>query len=112
MKTQMRKTVMREDVRRPWDAIDLNRSNEHACLVLRYKNGESAIVSGAEDLSRLIALANDALPHDDPRKFTRADARLLTALVAAIEVQDGEFSRLVPLFNALYEKLGALLESR
>lgn len=108
----MRDPLTDDDVhRRPWDAIHLNRTNEEAWLVVRYKTGESVTVSGAENLWRLVALANDALPEGDSRKFTRADAQLLNALIAAIEVQDADFSRLLPLFDALYQKLGALMQT-
>jgi hypothetical protein len=45
-----------------------------------------ATVSRADDLFAMIALANDALPEDDPRKITWA---LLTRVQAMSDVLDG-----------------------
>jgi hypothetical protein len=45
-----------------------------------------ATVSRADDLFAMIALANDALPDDDPRKITWA---LLTRVQAMSDVLDG-----------------------
>ena len=113
MEPQRRDVPTRDDfLQLRWDGTHLSRTDKEAWLVVRSKDGESATVRGAENLWRLIALANDALPDGDPRKITRADTHLLNALVASIEVQDTDFSRLLPLFDALGQKLGALLQRR
>jgi hypothetical protein len=50
------------------------------------EGGHLATVSCADDLFAVIALANDALPDDDPRKITWA---LLTRVQAMSDVLDG-----------------------
>jgi hypothetical protein len=44
----------------------------------------SVRVSGPEEVFGLIALANDALPDADPRKFTHADLALLRHAMASL----------------------------
>ena len=113
MEPQRRDTLTGDDLQRlRWDSAHLTPTDEEPWLIVRCNNGQSATVRGAENLWRLVALANEALPEGDPRKITSADAHLLYALVASIEVQDTELARLLPLFDALGKKLGALLHGR
>jgi hypothetical protein len=53
---------------------------EETHVVVRDPDGEVVSVSGPDEIFALIALANDALPDDDPRKITREKVRLLIAM--------------------------------
>ena len=50
-------------------SLDVIDSAEY--VVIEGPNGETVTVSGADEIFALISLANDALPHDDPRKITQ-----------------------------------------
>ena len=49
-------------------------------VVVRDPDDQLVSVSAPEELFALIALANDALPHDDPRKITLEKVRTLEAI--------------------------------
>ena len=55
-------------------------------LIMHDDGDHPATVSRADDLFAMIALANDALPDEDPRKITWA---LLTRVQAMSDVVDG-----------------------
>lgn len=69
-------------------------------------------VSGASQLFALIALANDALPNDDPRKVCRTDLSILSVLIDRLDREHEGDARLLPLAAALHDKLAALLPPR
>jgi len=58
-----------------------------------------------DDLPALMALANDALPNDDPRKITRADVEALRGDIAELADRGGGDARSLHLLG----KLAALL---
>jgi len=90
----------------------MTRVEEGVRLAARYDDGESVTVNGADNLWRLIAIANDALPNSDPRKITLEDVHLLNALAASMEVRDADLPRLLPLVDALCDKVRALCSHR
>ena len=51
-------------------SLDVIDSAEY--VVIEGPNGETVTVSGADEIFALISLANDALPHEDPRKITHS----------------------------------------
>ena len=95
-----------------WNVAVVTRVGDDVRVLLRCAGGESLALNGADNLWRLIAMANDALPNSDPRKITLEDVHVLHALVASIEVQDVDLRRLLPHVDALSEKFGALLAER
>lgn len=95
-----------------WGRLELERRGGEVLLSLRYGDGEAVSVSSADTLTQLIALANEALPKDDPRKITREDEHVLNALAASIEVEAGNAARLLPMLDALCEKIAAMLLHR
>ena len=60
----------------------------------------------------MFALANDALPQSDPRKFTRDDLDLLHALVDATNNTERDALGLLATVERLCEKIAALLPPR
>ena len=113
MEIQLRPALTRNEWHeRRSGGIEFRRIDDATCLVVRYNDRESVMVRGAENLWNLIALANDTLPDGDPRKITREDVHLLHALAASIEVHDADLPRILPLVNALCEKINALVLHR
>ena len=66
-------------------------------------------VTGPNELHALAALANDALPDDDPRKLTQTDLTVLGILLERLDRHQPKTQRLVALAESLYTKLWALL---
>jgi hypothetical protein len=113
METQIRPALTQDGWREKHSAgIAFNRTNDVARVTVRYNDGQCVTVTGADNLWRLIAFANDALPDVDVRKITREDVHVLHALAASIEVRDADLLRILPLVDALCEKVGALMLHR
>lgn len=97
------------------DRVNLLAHMQPGLLVCRTP-GDASVLADDDDLPALIALANAALPDDDPRKITRADVEAVQAAAGRIE---GEWGALGPVGNrseehateldALAAKLAALL---
>jgi hypothetical protein len=66
-------------------------------------------VTGPNELHALAALANDALPDDDPRKLSRTDLAVLSILLERLDRNQPNALRLLALSESLYAKLLALL---
>lgn len=87
----------------------IQRSDNEIRLVARFAEGEVLTVSGADNLWRLIAFANDALPDSDPRKITRADVAFLRTIAGVIDGQEFPAAEMLGLADRLCEKVRALL---
>jgi len=66
-------------------------------------------VTGPNDLHALLALANDALPADDPRRLTGTDLAVLSILIDRLDRTRPNTHRLIALSESLFEKIAALL---
>lgn len=88
-------------------SIDIVESETHVSV--RDPDGEVVSVSGTDEVLKLIALANHALPADEPRKICRADLAVLSVLIDRIDRQGSGGPQFLALAEKLYDKLAALL---
>lgn len=61
-------------------AVSIDYVDGETHVVVTDPDGEIVSVSGPAEVFALMALANEALPDGDPRKFTREKARILLAV--------------------------------
>jgi hypothetical protein len=88
-------------------SIDIVESETH--VTVRDPDGEVVSVTGTDEVLKLIALANHALPDDDPRKICRSDLAVLSVLIDRIDRRGAGGPQLLGLAETLYDKLAALL---
>ena len=88
-------------------AMAIDRADGEAYVVVREPDGEFVSVSGTEELFALMALANDALPDGDSRKFTARDSEWFRTLASEVEMFDADAMRRWPRHMA--EVLSAIL---
>jgi hypothetical protein len=93
-------------------SVAIERTDDEVRLVARIAEGELLVVSGADNLRRLIALANDALPDSDPRKITGADIAFLKTIADSVDGDELDVAEMLALAETLSEKVGALLLRR
>jgi hypothetical protein len=70
------------------DYLILDRIGGEEYVVIDGPDGEEVNVAGADALFAMIALANHALPADDPRKFTHDHVRRLREALLTLEEGD------------------------
>ena len=91
-------------------AVFVHVVDDETHVVVADPDNQLVSVSGPSEVFALMALANDALPDDDPRKLTRADVALLNALLVKIDAR--EPSGMLAIAEALRDKVAALLPPR
>lgn len=89
--------------------VSVDTLGEETHLVVRDPDGEVVSVSGGDSIFALMALANDSLPNEDPRKLTVTDIAVLRILADRISAEEPNGRRLLSLATALRDKLSALL---
>jgi hypothetical protein len=90
-------------------SVSVDTLGDETHLVLRDPDGDVASVSSADAIFAVMALANDTLPNEDPRKLTVTDVAVLRILIERISEDEPNGRRLLSLAIALREKLNALL---
>lgn len=88
--------------------ISLTTVGDSARLVIVDPDGQVVRVENPDDIFALIALANDALPYADVRKFTITDVAICRLAMERAVALEGD-PRLTDLVGALCGKLQALL---
>ena len=83
--------------------------NEETHVIVADPDQQVVSVTGPNELHGLVALANDALPADDPRKLTGTDLAVLSILMDRLDRTKPNTTRLVALSEALFQKISALL---
>lgn len=93
---------------RRFGALSVESAGQESYLAIDGADGELMTLRGASELFAMMALANDAMPGGDARKFTITDAavcRLVMERVAAMESEEP----LATLVRSLCAKIDALL---
>ena len=90
-------------------AVSVDSIGEETHLVVRDPDGGVVSVSGSDAIFAVMALANDTLPNEDPRKLTVTDIAVLRILLERISESEPNGRRLLSLGIALTDKLAALL---
>ena len=110
MSTTMRPALSPDEWnRRRSGAVFLDFVDDELHLVLADPDEQLVSVNSPDELHALAALANDALPEDDPRKVTRTDVAVLGILIDRLDRAQPNTMRLLSLAEALGAKLSALL---
>jgi hypothetical protein len=110
MSTPIRPALQSEEwQQRRSGPVSVDSFGDETHLVLRDPDGDIVSVSGADAIFAVMALANDTLPHEDPRKLTVTDVAILRILAERISENEPNGRRLVSLAIALRDKLSALL---
>jgi hypothetical protein len=97
-----------EWVQRRSGPISLATVGDRTRLVIIDADGQVVRVESPDEIFALIALANDALPYADVRKFTITDIAICRLVMERVVAAEGD-ARLTDLVAALCGKLQALL---
>jgi len=96
---------------RRFGPVAIETVGEETQLVVRDGDGDGMSIAGIDEKFALMALANDALPDGDPRKFTVTDVAVCRLVMERVIAMEGEY-RLHSMINQLCDKLTALLPTR
>jgi len=90
-------------------AVSIDVVGEETHVAVRDPDGEVVSVSGDDELFALMALANNAISEDDPRKLSRRDLAVLSVLIESYHRESNGDRQLLAIGATLYDKLAALL---
>jgi len=110
MGTSMRPALTPDEwYRRQSGAVLSQTIGDETHVIVADPDQQLVSVTGPNELHALAALANDALPDDDPRKLTHTDLTVLGILLERLDRNQPKTQRLLLLAESLYTKLWALL---
>jgi hypothetical protein len=95
--------------RRKSGAVFTHMIGDETHIIVADPDEQLVSVTGPNELHALAALANDALPDDDPRKLSRTDLAVLSILLERLDRNQPNTLRLLALAESLHAKLLALL---